>query len=404
MSHLRGRVAAQLAGLALVAMLVLPAAAAAAEFTSPPGTGPITATLPLFGSSLTVDVSVDDAGNLSSVALDPVGDYTATVLRPHAVQFKNTDGSVKVTISAWGGHSSLEAKAGTLAALVGSGTWKADIFKTGDPTIVHYTIGDDGAGAPTLAIDLVDAPGAIEATVGDVKTKSHGNGASARVGIEFAWNGFTKRLSVGVAVGTKHDKTAARLQITLSGRSVQKVTGPLADVLGDHTWTGKLCDGTDVSIAFQVVDDGTANGDVTFDPETFATGAEAVAKDLRHGEGFVAFFKEKRAAVLVWLKKSDDGTYDLAVGSFIGKWCKGTEIANPTVNTPVAPDATSQGWWGGGWWGWWGWGWGHGHHGHHGGGDQDGDGRRGGDHDGDRNGGGDHDGDGNGGGGSRRDH
>ena len=184
---------------------------------------------------------------------------------------------------------------------------------------------------------MVDAPGAIEATVGDVKTKSHGNGASARVGIEFAWNGFTKRLSVGVAVGTKHDKTAARLQITLSGRSVQKVTGPLADVLGDHTWTGKLCDGTDVSIAFQVVDDGTANGDVTFDPETFATGAEAVAKDLRHGEGFVAFFKEKRAAVLVWLKKSDDGTYDLAVGSFIGKWCKGSEIANPTVNTPVAP-------------------------------------------------------------------
>jgi hypothetical protein len=369
MTHRTGRIAARILGPALVLLLVLPASAAAQDFTQPPGTGPITATLPLLGSSLTVDVSVDDGGNLSSVALDPVGDYTAKVLRPHAVQFVNADGSVKVTILSWGGSSSIQASAGSLADISGTGTWSADVFKTGTPTKVTYTVGDNGSGAPTLTIDSVDAPAAIQATIGDVKTKTSDHGSFARAKIEFAWHGFTKTLSIGAAVSTGHDdQTRARLSISLGARQVQKLTGAAADVLGSHSWSGTLCDGTAVKLDFQVVDDGSGNLSVTYDPNTFATGAAAHAKDLRKAEGFVAFFDKKWAAVLVWLKHKDDGSYDLVVGSFIGKWCKGTEIANPTVNTPVDPDAT-KGWWGKGWFGWWnfghghgGWGWGGWHH------------------------------------------
>ena len=94
-----------------------------------------------------------------------------------------------------------------------------------------------------------------------------------------------------------------------------------------------------------------------------ATGAAAHAKNLKNGKGFVAIFDGKRAAVLVWLRHKDDGSWKLAVGSFAGKWCKGTEIANPTVNTPVSPDATKgcDGKWR---WDFWGWGWRHQHHQH----------------------------------------
>ena len=365
MHHAKGRLAARTFAIALVLAMVVPASAAAFDFTSPPATGPINATLPLLGSSLTVKVATDDAGNLTLVALDPTGDFTATVDRPHAVRFETADGSVKVTITSWGGHTTLAAKATTLADLEGAGTWKADLFNTGDPTTVKYTIGRDGTGAPTIVVNDVAAPGAITATVGTPSTKTSDHGASAKVGIDFAWNGFTKKLSIGVATSTKDDKTSARLQVTLSGRSKQHVDGALADVLGAHTWSGKLCDGTAIGIEFQVVDDGTGNGKVTFDADTFATGAEAWAKEFRKGSGFVAIFKEQRAAVLAWLKKADDGTWSLVVGSFAGHWCKGTTIANPTVNTPVSPDATKghDGKWD---WGFWGWGrhgfgnnWGH---------------------------------------------
>jgi hypothetical protein len=365
MHHAAGRLAARTLALALVLAMVVPASAAAFDFTAPPSAGPINATLPLLGSSLTVDVATDDNGHLTSVALDPTGDFTATVDRPHAVRFETADGSVKVTITSWGGHTTLAAKTKTLADLEGAGTWKADLFNTGDPTTVKYTIGHDGAGAPTIVVDDVAGPAAIVATVGTPTTKTSDHRASARVGIDFAWNGFTKKLTIGVSTVTKDDKTSAKLQVSLSGRSKQQVSGALADVLGAHAWSGKLCDGTAIGIAFQVVEDPAGTGKVTFDPDTFATGAEARAKELRKGKGFVAIFKEQRAAVLVWLKKSDDDTWKLVVGSFAGKWCKGTTIANPTVNTPVSADATT-GKDGKFHWGFWGWGrhgfgngWGH---------------------------------------------
>ena len=355
MHRATGRLTARILALTFILLLAVPATAAAFDFTPPPGTGPINATLPLLGSALTVDVATDDAGNLTSVALDPVGDYTATVLRPHAVRFETADGSVKVTITSWGGKTSLAAQAATLADLEGVGTWKADLFDTGDPTTVKYEVGHDGAGAPTVTIDDVDKPGAITATVGAPKSKTSEGLASTKLGIAFGWHGYTKTLTIGVAVVTKDGKTLARLQVSLSGRTKQVVQGSLASLLGGHTWKGKLCDGTAIGIAFKVVDDGTGAGKVTFDPGAFATGADAHAMALRKGKGLIAIFDGKRAAVLVWLRKLDDGSWKLAVGSFTGRWCKGTTIANPLVNTPVAAHAT-EGCDGKIGWDFWGWG------------------------------------------------
>jgi hypothetical protein len=378
MHHGLGRLSARITALAFVLLMALPATTAAFDFTQPAGSGPITATLPLLGSSLKVDVATDDNGNLTSVALDPIsvdpgGAFTATRTRPHAVKFETADGNVKVTITSWGGRTSLAARATTLADLEGAGTWSADLFKTGNPTTVKYTIGHDGAGAPTIVIDDVDTPGAITPTVGTPKTKTSEGRASARVGIVFEWHGYTKTLSIGVNTFTKDDKTSARLEVTLSGRSKQVVQGSLESVLGAHTWQGKLCDGTAIGIAFQVVSDGNGGGKVTFDEDTFATGADARAKTFKKGTGFVAVFDRKRAAVLVWLKKTEDDSWKLVVGSFAGRWCKGTTIVDPIVNTPISDDATKghDGKWH---WRWWGWGFGHGH------GHQWGD--RGGNHDG----------------------
>jgi hypothetical protein len=342
MHHLMARLAARVLAPALILLMVVPATAAAFDFTSPPATGPITATLPVLGSSLTVDVATDGAGNLASVALSPIGDFTATALHPNAVRFENAGGTVKVTITSWGGNTSLAAQATSLADIEGARQWAADLFGVGGATTVMYTVGHDGAGAPTIAITDVNHPVAITATVGTPMSKTSDGRSSTKVGITFGWHGFTKRLTIGVTVNTNVDKTSARLQVSLSGRSKQELTGALADVLGSHTWKGTLCDGTAIGIAFQVVDDGTGNGKVTFDQNTFATGAAAHAKTLKKGEGFVAIFDGKHAAVLVWLKKASDGTWKLVVGSFAGHWCKGTTIANPTVNTPVAPDATKD--------------------------------------------------------------
>lgn len=371
MHHRMGRMVARTLAIAFTLLIALPASAAAFDFGPAPVTGPITATLPLLGSSLKVDVATDDAGNLTSVALDPIsvdpgGAFTATALRPHAVKFETADGSVKVTITSWGGNTSIAAKATTLADLEGAGTWSADVFGTGDATTVKYTIGHDGAGAPTITVDDVSAPGAITQTVGTPTTKTRGSSTRTKVGIKFEWQGWTRTLSIGVVVVTKDDKSGARLEVSLGGRNKQVVKGSIESLIGSHTWKGKLCDGTAIGVAFQVVSDGNGGGKVTYDPDTFATGAEAHAKDLRKGKGFVAIFDGKRAAVLVWLKKVDDSSWKLVVGSFAGRWCKGTTIANPTVNTPVAENATKGGSDGkGGWDFWWGGREGR-HHGDHG--------------------------------------
>ncbi len=362
MIHHRGHPAVRLTGLALIALLAFPMSALANTSDPIAQTGGMSATIPLLGSSLTVNMVLDSVGNISSVALNPVGGLSATRVGPHAVSFENVAGTTKIKIKARGDQLSIGATAGSLTALVGSGTWSADVFGTGLAN-VNYTIGNN-AGAPTLAITSATAPAGITVTQGTPVTKTTGWGSSARVGVDFAANGFVKRLSIRVSVftgvpggGAGAPAPQARLSITLTAKDRQTLTGPLGSLLGAKSWTGRLCDGTAVRINFTIVDD-SGNGIATFNS---ATGAPATAKVSDNG--FTARFDGTRTMVKVRLVKNDDGTWTLKVSTRTDK-CRHDSAANPTVNTPTnlkpSMGGDRGGWWGGsgqgfgdrgGWWG-----------------------------------------------------
>ena len=276
MHRLIHRTLAAPAAIALVCLLALPLAAFANTSEAIAQTGGMTVTLPMPGSGLSVVVQLDVVGNISQVTVDPVGTYTATKVGPHAVTFDNTDGSPQVKIKAKGDKLAVKASAPTLATLLGSGTWSADLFGTHETTNVGYTIGAATDGSPTVAIDSVAAPGDVTVVQGTPKTHSGPNGADASVKIEFSRDGFTKKLEIKVSVKADED-IGAKLSITLSGKDKQKLSGPLADLVGTRSWAGHLCDGTAVGFTYDVVADGT----VAFGA---ATGAPATSKteEARH--------------------------------------------------------------------------------------------------------------------------
>ncbi len=376
MIHHRGSPAVRLTGLALIALLAFPMSALANKSGPIAQTGGMSATIPLLGSSLTVNMVLDSVGNISSVALNPVGDLSvgdlsATRVGPHAVAFENVAGTTKIKIKARGDQMSIGAAAGSLTALVGSGTWSADVFGTGDAN-VNYTIGNN-AGAPTLAITSATAPVGIIVTQGTPVTKTTGWGSTTRVGVDFAANGFVKRLNIRVSVftgvpggGAGAPAPQARLSITLTAKDRQTLTGPLASLLDSRSWSGRLCNGTAVGINFTIVADISGNWSATFHS---ATGATATAKVS--DKGFTARFDGTRTMVKVRLVKNDAGTWTLKVSATTGK-CRGETAANPSVNTPTnlkpSKGGDRGGWWGGsgqgfgdrgGWWGgsgggWWG--------------------------------------------------
>lgn len=319
-------------GIALIALLALPMSVLGNTSGPIAQTGGMTVELPLLNSSLKVVVTLDGVGNVSLVSLDPVGTgteaYAATKLGPHAVTFTRADGATQVSIKAKGDKLSVKATAGTLAALRGSGTWSANVFPA-KPATVGYTVGAAADGSPTVAINSVVAAG-VTVVQEPPKTETEDHEASASVKIAFSLNGYTKKLSISVSVDTEGTHKAS-LKITLSGKDKQKLSGSLAEIgLGLHTWSGKLCDGSPVSIAYNVLDNGTV-------AYTSATGGTVTVKSSENG--FSARFDGTKAKVKVQLKKAENGTtYRLKVEARIGE-CHETKAPTPEVNTPVAPGA-----------------------------------------------------------------
>jgi hypothetical protein len=329
------------AAIALAGLLALPLVALAGTTDAITQTGGMTATLPILGSSLTVSVTLDGSGNLSQVNLDPVGTATATKISGHAVTFDNSANGTQVRIKARGSSLSISATAGSLDALVGSGTWGADVFGTGTKSTVAYTIGKNGT-APTVSIDSVAAaPGVTAVTPAPAgqfghfgehswDAKAFQNGSGATGSVAFSANGYTKILTISVSVSEK--ATKARLKITLTGRDVQKLTGPLASLVGSHSWAGKACDGTAVGILYTVNADGTL---------TYGSATGGTAAVHSSDKGFSARFAALRLEVRVMLMQLPDGSYALAAGYHKG--CIGTKVPLPTTNAPVAPGAAQQG-------------------------------------------------------------
>jgi hypothetical protein len=239
--------------------------------TAPTTVAPVAATttqvtLPLLMAPLVVDISTDPGGGLVQVDLNPSADYTATV-KPNKVTFVNDAGTVKVKVQAKKGGQRVEARAATLADISGAGTWVGDVFETGAPTTVNYTIAAAGDGGPNITGISVTPASGVEFSIGAVKRSSDDDDEmSASVRIEFSSQGQTRTLKITAKVETDGDdddgdEMSAKLSISLS--RIQG--GQVSEGAGAKTWSGMLCDGTTATIGYTVGDDGSI-GEVTADP------------------------------------------------------------------------------------------------------------------------------------------
>jgi hypothetical protein len=360
-SHVTRLIAAP-AALGLAALLALPLVALATTSDAIAQTGGMTVTLPGLGTPVTVTVVLDASGNLSSVNLDPTNaaTYSASTVNGHAVSFVNAGGTTQVRVKAFGSKLSVGASAATLADLVGSGTWSANVFGAGTGSTVHYTVGSS-SGTPTLSIDSVSTSGGATSTTIAPVTKTGKDGSSVSGGATFTKDGFEKTLTIRVSVSSGGAKKAS-IKITLTGRDVQKMAGPLATLAGSHTWSGTTCAGTAVGLTYTVGLDGS----VTY---VSATGGTVTLGGWDHGlgfghgfwkgfgsdkesehaatatpsDGFLARFDGTRLMVWVRLAQVPNSTdYALLVGYHKGCESK-APVAAPTVNTPVLPGANQPG-------------------------------------------------------------
>lgn len=261
-------------------------------------------TLPILGASLTVEIKLDAVGHISEVNLTPAGTLTETRSSDHRVSFANEDGTVKVDITARGHKLSLKARTGSLDDLVGSHVWSSAVFGPGTESSVPYTIGKDGT-KPTLKIDAPTVPGGVTATVSPIKTS--GNNVSGRV--TFESDGYVKTLSIWVHVDQGGGK--AMLKIVLSGKDKQRLSGSLAELAGDRTWTAHLCDGSAATVNYRVNADGTV---------AFVSAVPATVSVKEKDKGFTATFDGTKVRVSVSLK-AKGGSYELKVDGKSGK-CK----------------------------------------------------------------------------------
>lgn len=304
-------------GLAVLALLLsLPGLVAANTDEPIAETGGMTATIPLLGTSLSVDVHLDDVGKITTVDVDPTDGLSQTRSHPGYVRFATSDGTTSVSVLAHGGRLAITERT-TLQGLTqggGAGTWSADVFGTGSKTIVHYTLGKDADGHPTVTLGAIAAAAGITATSDTPKTTSEdgAKGSSmkafswARAGVTFTYQGWTKHLTISLTAAA--DGQAA-LRITLSGRDRQKLTGTLAQLAGARTWSAHLCDGTAVSVGYHMASDGT----VVFDS---AAGAPATHATI-HGALWV-HFKGSWVGMVATVRQQQDGTYKLVVRGLSG--------------------------------------------------------------------------------------
>lgn len=340
------RRSALLGGLALLALLLVFPASVLANTNEPIAqTGGMSNSLvPLIGTPLTVDVTLDPAtGNISNVALNPALTKDAARSNDHFMVFASSDGSTKVSVSAKGSKLSIGARVKSLADLVGNGTWSAAVFGGSVKSTVAYTIGKDGSGNPTLAFGAISTPSGVTATVLNPSTKTAKKAkdpahtwAFASGGVKFSSNGFTKTLSIAVWV-SKPDG-AASLKITLSGKDRQKLQGTLAQLAGARTWSAHLCDGTPVSVNYHV---DSSTGKVVFDS---ATGPNPVNKQL--GKGLLVRFKGTSVGVLVWLKSIGNDQYKLNVLGQSGHCGKGWNHGHKDGSSASHSGSSAWGGWG----------------------------------------------------------
>lgn len=332
MRRIGARLAATLSAALLIGLLAIPASVAATTGEPIAQTGGMSATFPLLGAPLTVDVILDATGNITGVALTPTGVVTQTKADATFVKFANTAGTTTVSVKAKGDRLSITAKSAALADLVGSGTWSADVFGSGAKSSVAYTVGNDGSGNPTIALGTITPAATVTATAGTPKLQSEDGESSASVGVVFARDGFIKVLKISVSVDLTDGH--ASLRITLTGKDRQKATGTLAELslVPVRTWSAHLCDGTAVSVRYHVAADGT----IVYDG---ASGGTTTVKTREHG--ISVRFDGTKVGVSISLRTNDDGSYTLVAKGVSGR-CGGSSSKDASSDSS-AHDGKSQG-------------------------------------------------------------
>jgi hypothetical protein len=299
-------------------------------------TGGMTATLPILGGGVSVTVALDPAGNVSGVTVSD-SSLTQSSSSSGFVKFATADGKTRVVVKALGSKLSINAKVTTLADLVGTGTWSANVFGNGVSS-AQYTIGDDGSGNPTVTLaDPSPLASGVTWKAGTPKTSHHEGESMAVAGGTFSYQGFTKTLRVAVSVeaGKKGEPASASLRITLTGRDVQVLTGTLADLAaaGTRSWSGYLCDGTTkVTVSYHVNADGT----IAFDS---ATGGTAVQRSFKNG--LLVRFQGTNVGFFARLRDNKDGTYTLQAKGMSG-YCGASHHFRHTEKHHATKDGGQQ--------------------------------------------------------------
>ena len=296
---------------------------------APAAVASTTTTLPLFGVPLTVDVSTDAGGALTTVAVNPADAYTAVALRPNKVVFVADDGQSKVVVSTRHGVQAITARVSELADILGPGGWSGDVFGTGAPTTVGYEIVAAADGSPDIAnVTSSDATAVIGTVEHGTPEGDDGEGDRqyAHATVRFTSGQRTRTLHIVVGVGTHDGERHAVLSIALSREHAVEV--PVADGIGSHTWTGPLCDGTTATISFDVAEDGTVSNIV----------ATPTPQEIRDAEGHrseVVFSPLERVVIGV---KLGDGTMKVIMAPRIR--CNG---GAPDVNTATSIPTSAPG-------------------------------------------------------------
>jgi len=297
-------------GLVAAALLLIVPGSVLANTNEPIAQTGGMSTMPLIGTGLQVDIALDTVGVIKTVDVNPLDGLAKTKSDPGYVRFATSDGKTSVSVLARGGRLTLTERT-TLANLIGTDRWSADVFGTKAKSTVDYMIGKDTSGNPTVTLGTISPAAGITATADvakakNVKTKLTGGWSVATAGVTFTWDGWTKHLSISVS--SKSDGTAA-LNITLSGRDRQKTVGTLAQLAGSRTWSAHLCDGTPVTVSFHVASDGT----IVYDGATGGT----ITEKTKNGVLFVRF-NGTFVGMTARLKSEGSGTYKLVVQGFSG--------------------------------------------------------------------------------------
>lgn len=307
------------AAMTMVSLLALPGMAAASTSEAIADTGGMTLTLGVVGSPLDVGVTLDEIGHITEVS---VGDqFTEEQASDHKVRFTSEDGTTRIDVRAKRDRLAASVKTDNLAGITGSHTWTGKLFGSDTDSVVTFDVLDNG-GSPEIANVAVASLSPTDATyeIGDVKTKTEGDESGSKVTVTFTRDGYTMTLQIKAEVELDdHDGNfEAKLKVELRGRDVQRLREQnLPDLIGSHSWDGRLCDGTPVGVAYTI----SEGGSVTVDAVTLA-GAMTDAFDLKEmPHGFVVTFDDSRAKLTVELKEKEPGLWDLKVKSKTTETC-----------------------------------------------------------------------------------